>query len=97
MGCSFRRLFHVAVGKTRKARSARQRAPLQVPWYPGTACLPSRSEKKFWKELGRETSEEGEEEVTAETADHKVIISWPARLMRLKKRGDGILWTHAAI
>lgn len=73
--------------------------------YPGTpaprACQADQKKSSGRSSDGRQPEEAGggrrQEEVTAETADHKVIISWRARLMRLKKRGDGILWTHAAI
>lgn len=74
VGCSFRRLFHVAVGKTRKAR---QRAPLQV--LPGTPA-PRACQGDQKKSSGR--SSDGDtlgtsrrrKEVTAETADEKVIF-----------------------
>lgn len=74
VGCSFRRLFHVAVGKTRKAR---QRAPCKYYLVPRHRVLAKPIRKKvlegartvtLWVAAG------GGKEVTAETADEKVIF-----------------------
>lgn len=69
VGCSFRRLFHVAVGKTRKAR---QRAPLQCTLVPRHRVLAKPIRKKVLE--GARTGHSEEEEVTAETADQKVMF-----------------------
>lgn len=75
-GCSFRRLFHVAVGKTRKAR---QRAPLQSTLVPRHRVLAKPTRKKVLEGARTVTLEEEEGGGDGRNSRPERDASWPLR------------------